>query len=118
MRGALQEFLRIADSAERIRDQLLVSLRDLSSPSELLDVIPVSLGRRNSSSRGVRLLQKSGISQVRHHVPDRRWAEPVPVAASKRARADRLSSRDIGFDNGGQDLPFSGSYVGTRHVAK
>src|SRR5438270_7756014 len=98
MRGALEKLLRIAYPGEGGGDQLLISLGNLRPPRELLNVIPVSLGRGNPPSRCMRLLQQTGVSQIGHNVANRSRTQAVFVSARKRPRSHGLTRGNVGFD--------------------
>ena len=79
MRGALHELLHIADAGERVGNHALFLGRELRGSGNLLDVIAVGLGGGNAPGRSVRLLQESGIRQIRHHVANAGWTEAFAV---------------------------------------
>src|SRR5271166_4526483 len=78
----------------------------MSLPAELLDIISISLRRRDPARRSVWLLQKSCLGKVGHHIPYGRRTQPFTAGARKRARTHRLSAGNEGFDDGGQDFAF------------
>jgi hypothetical protein len=54
----------------------------------------------------MRLIKKTGIGQIRHHIPDRGRAQTLATGTRKRARTYRLAGGDKGLYDGGQDLSF------------
>ena len=63
----LHELLHISHALQRILNHAFVCLRELGFAAQLLNVVPVRRSARNPPRRSMRLLKKSGISQVRHH---------------------------------------------------
>src|ERR1019366_3775182 len=78
----------------------------MSLATKLLDIISISLRRRHPPRRSVRLLQKSSIGQIGHHVANRSRTQPFAAGASKRPRPHRLSAGNECLDNSGKDFPF------------
>src|ERR1019366_10742984 len=101
MRGPLHEFLDIARILQVALNQALVGGRQSRLARQLLDVETVGLRRGNTSGRGVWLLEKPCVSQIRHYVADGSRAETLAIGAGKRGRSHRLARRDIGLDDGG-----------------
>src|SRR5258707_14505024 len=66
--------------------------------------------------RSVRLLQKSRIGKIRHHVPDRSRTQPFAAGARKRARPYRLSAGDECLDDGGKNFSFPPARWSCWHI--
>src|SRR5260370_22935739 len=85
-------------------------------PTKLLDIITISLRRRNAPRRSVRLLKKSRVSKIGHDVADSSRTQPFAAGARKRARPHRLSAGDECLDDSGQDLPFPSAPWSCWHI--
>src|SRR5258705_2592533 len=85
VRCAFHEFLHVSDPGQRVLDNAFIFVRETGLSAELLDVVAIGFSARNASSRSMRLLQETGISQVRHHVTDGGRAQTLATATRKRA---------------------------------
>src|SRR5579862_426815 len=109
MRSPLHELRHIRHSRQRVLDNALIFVRHLRKmrlAAQLLDVITIGLRRRHPPSRSMRLLQKSRLRQIRHHIPDRRRTQPLPRSPRKRPRPHRLPAGNERLNNRRQDFPF------------
>ncbi len=106
VRSALHEFLHILESLQIALDQALVGRRQARFSGELFHVIAIGFGGGHASSRGVRLLQKSGVGQVSHDVANGGGAKVLAIAARQRARAHGLSGGDVGLHDRRENLAF------------
>ena len=116
MRSALHELLHVRDPGQCVLDDALILVREMDLATKLLDIIAISLSRRNAPRRSVRLLQKSSIGQVGHHVANRSRTQPFAAGASKRPRPHRLSAGNECLDNGSQDFPFPSARWPCWHI--
>src|SRR5438309_1262033 len=99
MRGPLHELLQIGDAGQSVLDNALVLARKMRLSTKLLDIITISLRRRNAPRRSVRLLKKYRVGKIGHHVPDRSRTQPFAAGARKSARPHRLSAGDECLDD-------------------
>src|SRR5208337_555657 len=116
MRSALHELLHIGDAGQSVLDDALVLVREMRFATQLLDIITISFRRGNASRRSVRLLEKSGVGKVGHHVANRSRTQTFAAGASKRAGPHRLSAGNECLDDGGQDFAFSSAGWPCWHI--
>src|SRR5712692_5563128 len=116
MRGALHELLHVGDARQGVLDNALILVRKMRLPTKLLDIITISFRRRHPPRRSMRLLQKSRVSKIRHHIADRSRTQPFAAGARKRARTHRLSAGDKCLDDSGQDFPFPPARWSCWHI--
>ena len=70
-------------------------------------LITISLSRRHPPCGSMRLLKKSRIRQIRHHVANGRRAQPFAIRSRQRSRPDRLARRDKSLNESSQDFAFA-----------
>src|SRR5436309_3875489 len=117
MGGALHKFLHVRNAMQGILDHVLVFLRKPGFAGKLLYVISVSFSARHTSSGSMRLVQKTGIRKVGHHIADSCRTESLPAGARQGTRPHRLARGDESLDNRGQDLPLTISYgLSSLHI--
>src|ERR1700746_641798 len=85
-------------------DPFLVFQAESGLGSDFLREEPIRGGRRDTSRRSVRLVEKSAVLQIRHDVADCRCAQRFFEAFGNRARRDRLACLDIRTDKVSQYL--------------
>ena len=112
MRGALHELLHVVDPVEVSLNGLFVVRLQAHLVAELLGIVAIAIYRGHAAGGGMWLRQQSGFGQVCHHVADGRSAQPLAVVPSQRARADRLTGRDVGLDDGRQNLLLTSADAG------
>src|SRR5208337_1564824 len=96
MRSALHELLHIGDAGQSVLDDALVLVREMRFAT--------------------RLLEKSGVGKVGHHVANRSRTQTFAAGASKRAGPHRLSAGNECLDDGGQDFAFSSAGWPCWHI--
>src|SRR3984957_8288696 len=95
---------------KRLLNNTFIVVREARLAAKLLDIVPIGFGAGNPTRRGMRLLQKSRVRQIRHHVADCCRAQSFPIAARKRARPDRLARGYKGLHDGGKYFAFAFPY--------
>src|SRR5437016_4143777 len=55
------------------------------------------------------LLQEAGVDQIGHYVANSCWTETILMMPGQGARTHWLTCGDVSLDNGGEDLPFTGT---------
>src|SRR5450631_678247 len=116
MRSALHELLHVGNAGQSVLNDALILVRKTRLPTKLLDIITISLRRRHAPRRSMRLLQKSSIRQIRHHIANRSRTQPFAAGASKRPRPHRLSAGNERLDDGGQDFAFPSARWPCWHI--
>src|SRR5437764_13947 len=114
MRGALQKLLYVHHPFQRSGDQAVIGWRERDF-SNMVHVVSVGFGGRNASRGSMGLLQVAGIGQISHYIPDGCRTKAVFVIARQGTRAHWLTRRNVGFYNGGEDLPFAGTDLSWVH---
>ena len=107
----------IGDAGQSVLNDALVLVRKMRLATQLLDIITISLRRRHPPRRSMRLLQKSRIGQIRHHVADRSRTQPFAAGARQRARPHRLSAGNKSLDDRGQDFAFPSARWSWWHIS-
>src|SRR5260370_13841605 len=116
MRSALHDLPHVRDAGQSVLDNALVLVRKMRLPTKLLDIITISLRRRNAPRRSMRLLQKSRVSKIRHHIANRSRTKPLAAGARKRTRPHRLSAGDECLDDGGHEFPVPSARWSCWHI--
>src|SRR5581483_88190 len=118
MRRALHELTHIGHSRKRILDDALIRVRQSGLARKLLDVIAVGLAGRNTSGRGVRLVQEPRIRQIRHYVADGCRTETLFTGPRQGPRSHRFARGDKRFHDRREDLALALSHLSSRwHIA-
>ena len=108
--------------AQRARDPLQHAfdeafLRKPGFARKLLYVVTIGFCARHPAGGRMRLIQKTGIRKVGHHIADSCRTESLPAGARQGTRPHRLARGDESLDNGGQDLPLTISYgLSSLHI--
>src|ERR1700679_1915876 len=84
--------------------------------TKLLDVIAISLRRRDAAGRSMGLIEKSRISEIRHDIANGSGAQTFAASARQRARADRLPAGNECLDDSGKDFPFPSARWPCWHI--
>jgi hypothetical protein len=79
---------------------------------QAIDKKTITACRRHPASRGVRTGDQADVFEIGHHVAHCRRGQIQPGILRQRSRTDRLSIRDIEFDQGLQQ----GSGAVVEHV--
>src|SRR5437764_13946999 len=90
---------------EKILDFTLLFLRKVGLPADLLDVVAISLSRRDAPRGGMGLLQEPRVRKVGHDVADGRRAQPFTAFARKNARTHVFPGYYEGLHHGGYNFP-------------
>src|ERR1700691_3373084 len=117
MRSPLHELLHIGNARQAVSNNALILAREMSLSTQLLDVITISLSRRNAPRRSMRLFQESRIRQISHYIPNRSRAKPLAARSSERPRSHRLPAGNKCLNDGGEDFAFASAGWPCWHIS-